>query len=57
MIEVELENLRRVRIHWDWVIATLPKEAVKRLAYEPVNERDNTRIILEMDYLYVKSHF
>lgn len=57
MMEIDLDKIRQVRLHWDWTLAILPREAIYRLAYEPVKEaKENESVILEMDLAYIQSH-
>lgn len=57
---IKLEELKEVRILWDWQEAVIPIEYIKKLQYQEVKkntyEIECREVVLEMDLAYIKSH-
>jgi len=55
MIEQEV---KKIRLHWDWKVAEIPQQAVMRFAYEPTEDGvDNITVVLEMELAYLESQY
>lgn len=56
MKKVELENIKEIRLCWDWEIAIIPKNNIKILKYEGIQDNliPNSDTSYECDYVYLK---
>lgn len=57
---IKLEEIKEVRILWDWKEAVIPREYVKKLQYQEAKkstyEIGCSEVVLEIDLAYIKSH-
>lgn len=57
---IKLEEIKEVRILWDWKEAVIPREYVKKLQYQEVKKSNYeigcSEVVLEIDLAYIKSH-